>query len=279
MKGVIVAAGYGTRFLPASKTIPKEMFPLIDKPAIAFIVEEFIASGIKEILIISSRRKKSMEDYFDREIELETVFTKEGNNEKLEKIKTDDALIYFVRQKEMRGTGDALLLAESFAGDEPLCIAYPDDIVFSKKPLAAQLEAAMGNKNEAILGVMQVPFAETDRYGIVEVDNQQVSKIIEKPPAGTAPSNQAVIGRFIIPPSIFPLLKEEKEKNPSGEFYHIDPLNILAKQGLVKAIPFEGLRVDVGDTLGYVKAIIEYGLMRDDIKEPLQDFLDKKGNN
>ncbi len=276
MKGVIVAAGYGTRFLPASKTVPKEMFPLIDKPAIAFIVEEFIEAGIKEILIISSRRKKSLEDYFDREIELETVFTKEGQSEKLEKIRPDDALIYFVRQKEMRGTGDALLLAESFAGNEPLCIAYPDDIVFSQKPLAAQLEEAMTNKNQAILGVMEVPFEETDRYGIVEITNDKVTKIIEKPAKGTAPSNQAVIGRFIIPPEIFPLLKEERKKSPTGEFYHIDPLNILAKQGLVKSLPFEGLRVDVGDQLGYVKAIIEYGLMRDDLKEPLQEFINEK---
>jgi len=277
MKGVIVAAGYGTRFLPASKTIPKEMFPLIDKPAIAFIVEEFIESGIKEILIISSRRKKSMEDYFDREIELETVFTKEGQKEKLKKIRPNDALIYFIRQQEMRGTGDALLLAESFAGNEPICIAYPDDIVFSKKPLAAQLEAAMTSQNQAILGVMEVPFEETDRYGIVEINDRKVTQIIEKPPKGTAPSNHAVIGRFIIPPEIFPLLKKEREKSPTGEFYHIDPLNILAKKGLVKSHPFEGLRVDVGDTLGYVKAIIEYGLMRDDIKEPLQEFLNDKG--
>lgn len=279
MKGVIIAAGYGTRFLPATKTVPKEMFPLIDKPAISFIVEEFIDSGIEDILIISSRRKKSLEDYFDREVELESVFTKENSQKKLEKIKPLKANICFIRQQEMRGTGDALLLAQDFASGSQICVAYPDDIVFSDIPLTRQLMNACTSTEDTVLGVMNVADNEIDRYGIVDTnDNGRVSKLVEKPAIGSVKSNLAVIGRYILSTEIFPLLIEEKKKNPSGEFFQIDPINKLASMGKVKSHAFSGIRLDVGDPLGYLKAIVDYGLMREDLKDSFFSYLKKVVN-
>ena len=164
MKGLIIAAGYGTRFFPVTKTIPKEMLPLINKPSMDFIIDEFISSGIKDILIITSRRKKTLEDYFDREVELESILTKQGADEKLSIITPPDANIFFVRQKEMNGTGHALLLARPFIGNEPFVVAYPDDIIFSKKPLAKQLIEKYEETGCCVLSTLHNP-PDINRHG------------------------------------------------------------------------------------------------------------------
>jgi len=261
MKGVIIAAGYGTRFLPASKTVPKELFPLVNKPAISFIVEEFAASGITELLIITSRRKKALDDYFDREIELEEIFAREGKQQLLDAIRPSPLAVSFIRQREMRGTGDAILLAEGFAAGGPVCVAYPDDIVLGGDPLAAQLARAAQGPGDAVLGVMTVPRAETCRYGIITPEGKNnVAGIIEKPSVEASPSCLATIGRYILPPAIFPLLHEEKKLHPQGEFYLTSALNALAGRGKVRYTEFSGKRLDVGDVLGYIKASIEYAL-------------------
>lgn len=277
MKGVIIAAGYGTRFLPGTKTVPKEMFPLVNKPAITFIIDEFIASGIKDILIVTSRRKKSLDDYFDREVELETVFTREGKTDKLKTIAPPDANVLFTRQQIMRGTGDAILLAESFAAGEPICVAYPDDIVIGSDPLAAQLMRAARSPEDCVLGVMEVPREEVNRYGIITPgDADSVLGIIEKPPIDQAPSCLATVGRYILPPSIFPLLRAEREQLTSGEFYHVGCVNILAKQGKVCGTKFTGQRLDVGEPVGYVKAIIEYALSMPEWADELTPWLTER---
>lgn len=274
MKGVIIAAGYGTRFLPATKTIPKEMFPLIDKPAIAFVVEEFIQSGITDILIVSSRRKKSLEDYFDREVELESVFTKENQAKKLEKIKPYRANFHFVRQQEMKGTGDALLLAEQFAGNDPICVAYPDDLVFGGQPLAKQLFDGVDGPNQSAIAVMDVPDEETHRYGIAAMDAEgMIRDMIEKPAPGKAPSNTALIGRYLLTPDIFPLLHEERKRSTGGEVFQTGPMCKMAHNGQIKGIKFSGERLDVGEPLGYLKAIIKYGLSKTEYKSELMTWL------
>lgn len=277
MKGVIIAAGYGTRFLPGTKTIPKEMFPLVNKPAIAFIIEEFAAAGIRDVLIVTSRRKKALDDYFDREIELETVFLKEGRANLLAAIAPPDMSILFARQQAMRGTGDALLLAEAFAAGGPICVAYPDDLVLGADPLAAQLMRASTGPDECVLGVMPVPRQDVCRYGIIAPGrDMRVESVIEKPPVEKAPSELAIIGRFILPSAIFPLLHAERDKNPAGEFYHIDPVNILARAGKVRYAPFTGMRLDVGEPLGYVKATIEYALTMPECGKELLAWLKER---
>lgn len=276
MKGVIVAAGYGTRFLPATKTVPKELFPLVDKPALAFLVDEYLAAGIDELLVITSRRKKALDDWFDREVELEGVFTREGKAARLAQIAPPAARVSFARQHTMRGTGDALLLAESFAAGEPLLVAYPDDLVFGPDPLAAQLARAATAPDECLLAVMQVPMEETERYGVVRLaagSADRVAEVVEKPARGTAPSNLAVIGRFVLAPEIFPLLRAERDKHPDGEFFHIGPLNTLAAAGKVRAVPFTGLRLDIGEPLGYLAASVEYALSRPELAEPFRTWM------
>lgn len=274
MKGIIIAAGYGTRFLPCTKTVPKEMFPLVNKPAITFIIDEFIASGIKDILIVTSRRKKALDDFFDREVELESVFTHEGKTAQLDLIAPPEANIYFARQQVMRGTGDAILLAESFAAGEPVCVAYPDDIVIGTLPLAAQLMQAATAPSDCVLGVMPVPASEVNRYGIITPgENGRVLGIVEKPPLDQAPSHLATIGRYILPASIFPLLRAERERIQSGEFYHVGSVNTLAKQGHVIGTEFSGQRLDVGEPVGYVKAILEYALSHPEWASELRPWL------
>src|SRR5258706_2981799 len=202
MKGVIVAAGYGTRFLPVTKTIPKEMLPLITRPAIDFVVDELLASGITEILFITSRRKKALEDYFDREAELEAVFRAAGDNAKLEKIAPRKASFFFVRQPVMGGTGDALLLARDFVGKEPFVAAYPDDLHFGAVPLARQLLQAWEKTGCSVLATLHDP-PDINRYGVISVadDGLHVTGIVEKPARGKEPSREASIARFVYAPA------------------------------------------------------------------------------
>lgn len=271
MKGIIVAAGYGTRFLPVTKTVPKEMLPLLTKPALAFIVEEFISSGIDEILIISSRRKKTMEDYFDREIELESVFRAEGAEEKLRSIQPPKAQIYFVRQQEMRGTGQALLLAKEFAGGGPCVVAYPDDIHMGNPPLAAQLMETYKETGCSVLATIHNP-PDLNRYGVLAlaVDNLHVTGIIEKPLPGREPSREASLGRYLYTPDFFEALEEGWQKHSGGEYYHTYALGKLMERGRVVFREASGLRLDTGAPEGYLEAIIAYAAAQPEYKELLK---------
>lgn len=278
MKGIIIAAGYGTRFLPCTKTIPKEMFPLIDKPAIDFIVDEFVDSGIDNILIVSSRRKKSLEDYFDREVELETVFTNENDNKKLDLIKTRKVNFYFVRQEKMLGTGHAILICKDFIGNDPFIIAYPDDIVFGKIPLSKQLIEIHNKTKGSVLSLEEIK-GDVSRYGVVDYFHEnnfiKIKRIIEKPPRGTEPSKMISVGRYLFTSEFLSLLEEQYKNHKKGEFYHIDSINKTAESGKLFGLSYDGERLDIGDKLGYFEGIIKYALERKDLKEEALKILKK----
>jgi len=256
---VILAAGYGSRFLPITKSIPKEMLPLINKPAIDFIIEEFIKSRIEDILIITSRRKKSLEDYLDREVELETVFNAEGSKGKLERVRPHNARFFFTRQQSMRGTGHALLLTKPFVGNEPFVVAYPDDLHFGGTPLAAQLIEVYRETGCSVLSTIYDP-PNLDRYGVIDVDddNLHVRDIVEKPETGKEPSREASIGRYLYTPEIFEYLEEGLKDHSKGEYYHTPALKKMAAEGKVVYTRMKGERYDVGEPEGYLRAILKY---------------------
>lgn len=276
MKGLIVAAGYGTRFLPATKTVPKEMLPLIDTPSIAFVIDEFISAGIHEIVIITSRRKKSLEDYFDRDIELESLFMREGDQEKLRKIIPPRVSVTFIRQQEMLGTGHALLQAKGILGNDPFICAYPDDIHFGSPSLSEQLAETYRQTGCTVLATLHDP-PQLDRYGILDLeeDGVHVKNIVEKPPKGKEPSREASIGRYLYTPDIFPLLEEGWERHdPSrGEYFHVYALKRLMDQRRVVHRRISGERLDIGSPQGYLRALIRYALGRPDLAEVMQDEL------
>ncbi len=281
IRGVILAAGYGTRFLPASKTVPKELFPLIDKPVIDFIVSEFIDSGIKDILVITSRRKKVLEDYLDREMELEKILAKDA--EKLNKIKPPNANIHFLRQREMKGTGDALSLCESFVNGEPFVVAFPDDLVFGEVPLSKQLIQVYLDSGKSVLAVKNMPNHDLSRYGVVNYLDQagdniyRINGIIEKPPKGTEPSSLVSLGRYLFTPDIFNVIRElEHLKQQEGEFYQTEIINLLAQRGRVLALDFEGERYDTGEPFGYLKTIVDYALRDEKLRYEFLKFLKSK---
>jgi len=283
MKGVIVAAGYGTRFLPVTKTIPKEMLPLIDRPAIDFIMDEFAAAGVREVLIISSRRKKSLEDYFDREVELESVFTKEKATDKLAKIKPPDMKVFFTRQKQMRGTGDALLCARPFCGDQPFIVAYPDDLHFGEVPLARQLVSVYEKTGCSVMSALHDP-PNLERYGVLALapDGLHVTDIVEKPAPGTEPSREASIGRFLFTPDIFDYLEAGWQRhltgaNPESEYFHVYALRKLMDAGKVVYHPIEGERLDTGAPAGYLRALLRYAAKEPDLAAEIRRAAAKLG--
>lgn len=278
VKGVIFAAGYGTRFLPASKTVPKELFPLIDVPAIDFTVKEFLDSGIQDILIITSRRKKVLEDYLDHEMELEMILTEEGKKERLKKITPIEANFHFVRQREMKGTADALKLCKPFCGSSPFVVAYPDDLMFSEVPCAKQLIDAYRKTGKSVLTVKELPNEDVSRYGVIDYSEKDgnvysVSKIVEKPPVGTEPSKCVSFGRYLYTPDIFDALDQIKEDPNVREISQTEPLNYLAERGKVAALDYEGTRHDVGAPFGYLTTILEYGITRDDLSAKFKRYL------
>lgn len=283
MKGVIIAAGYGTRFLPATKTIPKEMLPIIDIPTIEFTVREFVNSGISEILIVSSRRKKAIEDYFDREMELETVFEKDHATEKLTKLKAAEELanFHFVRQQEMKGTAHAILLAKSFVGDEPFVVAYPDDFFVSTPPVTKQLMDIYEKSAKNVLSAFEVPPNDVGRWGIILPGPKhpvlehvfEVQGLIEKPDPANSPSNLAALGRYLFLPEIFPLFEKTVQEMKTGEAYQTDAIQELARKGRVIATTISGERFDTGTPLGYLKTLVQFGLSRPDMREEFQAFL------
>ena len=274
MKGVILAAGYATRFLPASKTIPKEMFPLIDRPAIDFIVQEMADSGIRDILLVSSRRKKVMEDYFDREVELSSAFSKSNEFEKLEVIKPIEANIFTLRQQHMMGTGNALMLVEPFVENDPFVVAYPDDIVLGDKPLSKQLIETWEKTGTTVLAVKQMQEDQLSRYGVIEPENSgkimKVKKMVEKPKQGAAPSRFVSFGRYLYTSDLFDALKtSDKKHSHRGEFTQTEAINHLAANGMVSAVEFEGTRYDLGEPLGFLTSAMQIGLMRPEYKKTL----------
>ena len=263
VKGIILAAGYGTRFLPITKTIPKEMLPLGTRPAIDYVVEEFIESGIHDILIITSRRKKVMDDYFDREAELEAIFEREGKHDRIAKIRPPEANIRFVRQQTMGGTGAAVLLARGFAGDDPCVLAFPDDLHFGEIALARQLIQVWERTGRSVLALEERPEGEDiSRYGVasVEAGSQplNVTGLIEKPKTGTEPSRYISIGRYLLTPDIFAALDEERKAHGTGEFFLTPAFNRLAGEGRLSGCVYSGDRLDTGEPLGYYEALVRH---------------------
>ena len=288
MKGVILATGYATRYLPASKTITKEMFPLIDRPAIDFIVQDMDDSGIQDILLVSSRRKKVMEDYFDREVELSSAFSKSNEFEKLEVIKPIEANIFTLRQQHMMGTGNALMLVEPFVENEPFVVAYPDDIVLGEKPLSKQLIETWEKTGSTVLAVKLMQEDQLSRYGVIEPENSgkimKVKKMVEKPKQGTAPSRFVSFGRYLYTSALFDALKtSDQNHSHSGEFTQTEAINHLAANGMVSALEFEGTRYDLGEPLGFLTSAMQIGLERSEYKKALLDemrrLIDLHGND
>ena len=279
-KAVIPAAGYGTRFLPATKATPKEMLPIVDKPTIQYIVEEAKASGIEDILIISGHGKRAIEDHFDSAPALEMELAKKGKDSLLAMVReTADINIHYIRQRYMRGLGDAILCARSFMGNEPFAVLLGDDVVYNpKKPALAQLIDIYEATGGSVLGCQNVPQEKVSSYGIVagtQTDNSRlmrVSDMVEKPAIEEAPSRMAVLGRYIIKPQIFDIL-ENTQPGKGGEVQLTDALKVLARQDAVYAYDFEGKRYDVGDKLGFLKATVEYALRREDLGGPFKAYL------
>ena len=278
MKAIIFAAGYGTRFLPVTKTVPKEMLPLIDTPSIDLILKEFIESGIKDILIITSRRKKCLEDYFDRELELEYFFKEKNDNKNFNKIIPKDVNLFFLRQKEMKGTGHAMLICKDFIGNNPFIVAYPDDIVLTSIPLTKQLMDVYNKTNGNILAVEEIE-GDVSRYGVIDFVREnnlyKIKKIVEKPKPGSEPSRMVSIGRYIFTPEIIQILEKEFSSHKKGEFYHINAINKLAVKNKVFACKYQGDRIDTGDKIGYFEGIIKYGLNREDLRQDIIKILKK----
>jgi UTP--glucose-1-phosphate uridylyltransferase len=282
MKGVIIAAGYGTRFLPITKTVPKELLPIGTKPSIAFIVEEFVASGIEEIIVVTSRRKKALEDWFDREIELEEVFRREGRTEKLSLIESPHARVSFVRQTEMRGTGHALLQVKPFIGNEACVVAYPDDIVIGEPPLTRQLVDVYEKTGKSVLATIFEP-GDVSRYGVVDPgpDGVSVRLFVEKPAKGREPSHEVSIGRYLYTPDFFDYVEEGWVQHKTGEYFHTYALDRLIAAGRVAFVRASGLRLDTGDPAGYFEAILRDAAANPALRPVLERFassLTSKGN-
>lgn len=278
-KAVIPAAGLGTRFLPASKAQPKEMLPIVDKPTIQYVVEEAVAAGMEDILIITGRNKQSIEDHFDRSIELELILDRKNKDRELEEMKRISSLanIFFVRQKEPLGLGHAVYCARRFVGSEPFAVLLGDDIIHARVPCIGQMAEVYERKEGSVLGVRRVGFDQIHKYGAVESDDPEgalvrVTRLTEKPPREKAVTDLAVLGRYIIEPQIFAIL-EKTPPGSGGEIQLTDALNTLAAYRPVWAYTFEGRRYDVGDRLGFLEATIEYALRREDLAAGLKSFL------
>ncbi|MFX1817968.1 UTP--glucose-1-phosphate uridylyltransferase GalU, partial [Staphylococcus aureus] len=282
-KAIIPAAGLGTRFLPATKAMPKEMLPILDKPTIQYIVEEAARAGIEDIIIVTGRHKRAIEDHFDSQKELEMVLKEKGKSELLEKVQysTELANIFYVRQKEQKGLGHAISSARQFIGNEPFAVLLGDDIVESEVPAVKQLIDVYEETGHSVIGVQEVPEADTHRYGIIDPLTKngrqyEVKKFVEKPAQGTAPSNLAIMGRYVLTPEIFDYLKTQKE-GAGNEIQLTDAIERMNNDNQVYAYDFEGERYDVGEKLGFVKTTIEYALKDDSMREELTRFIKELG--
>ncbi|MDZ5711405.1 UTP--glucose-1-phosphate uridylyltransferase GalU [Jeotgalibacillus haloalkalitolerans] len=277
-KAIIPAAGLGTRFLPATKAMPKEMLPIVDKPAIQYIVEEAVSSGIEDIIIVTGKGKRAIEDHFDSAFELEANLQEKEKYDLLEKVKESSKVeIHYIRQKEPLGLGHAVWCARKFIGNEPFAVLLGDDIVESEKPCLKQLIEQYEVTQSSLIGVKTVPDEEAYRYGIVDFTNQdgklfEVNQLVEKPAPGTAPSNLAIMGRYILTPQIFSFL-DRKERGAGGEIQLTDAIQGLSEHQQVFAYDFDGVRYDIGDKIGFIKTIIEFGLKNPELREELEIYL------
>lgn len=280
-KAVIPAAGLGTRFLPATKAQPKEMLPIVDKPTIQYIIEEAVASGISDILIITGRNKRAIEDHFDRSVELELELERKGKTELLAQVQHISELVnvQYVRQKTPQGLGHAILCAKNFVGNEPFAVLLGDDVVDAEVPCLKQLIDIYDRYNNTVLGVQQVAYEDVNKYGVVAgklLDERiyMVEDLVEKPSQEQAPSNVAILGRYIITPEIFEILAETAP-GAGGEIQLTDALKKLSKQKQLLAYEFSGRRYDVGDKLGFLEATVEMALKREDLREDFLTYLER----
>ncbi|MFW6308754.1 MAG: UTP--glucose-1-phosphate uridylyltransferase GalU [bacterium] len=278
-KAIIPAAGLGTRFLPATKAQPKEMLPLVDKPTIQYIVEEAIEAGIEDILIVTGKNKGSIEDHFDKSIELELALKEKGKDDLLDLVQDISNLvdIHYIRQKQPKGLGDAIYCARTFINSEPFAVLLGDDVVVADKPVIGQMMELAETTETPVLGVQRVAETDVCKYGIVDYESQedrvyQVKDLVGKPPLEEAPSNLAILGRYIITPDIFPVLADT-EPGKQGEIQLTDALQTLVQKRRMQAYNFKGKRYDIGNKMGFLKATVEFALMRDDLKDDFKKYL------
>lgn len=281
-KAIIPAAGLGTRFLPATKAMPKEMLPIIDKPTIQYIIEEAINSGIEDIIIVTGKGKRAIEDHFDKNFELEQNLIEKQKTELLEKVEHASSVdLHFIRQKEPKGLGHAIWCARKFIGNEPFAVLLGDDIVESDEPCLKQLMNIYEEKNSSIIGVQTVPETETNRYGIISVEESiseslySIKSLVEKP-LNNPPSNLAIMGRYILSPEIFNILGQHKI-GAGGEIQLTDAITELNKLEKVFAYKFNGKRYDVGQVDGYLLTILDFALRDDKYNSIIIDYLKSKG--
>lgn len=284
-KAIIPAAGLGTRFLPATKAQPKEMLPIVDTPTIQYIIEEAVEAGIEDIIVVTGRNKRSIEDHFDRSIELELELERGNKSETLEMVKeiSEKANIHYIRQKEPRGLGHAILAARHFIGEEPFAVLLGDDVVVAKQPCLGQLLDVFNEYQTSILGVQTVPHDVVNKYGIIDgkqVDERvyKVKDMVEKPELDQAPTDVAVLGRYIITPQIFEYL-ETQDAGKGGEIQLTDALRRLAKVQAMYAYDFKGHRYDVGTKSGFLQANIEFALRSDELRDEMKDYLEALHEN
>ena len=280
-KAIIPAAGLGTRFLPATKAMPKEMLPIVDKPTIQYIIEEAVESGIEDIIIVTGKGKRAIEDHFDNAPELEKNLLDKGKIDLLEKVRYSSNLanIHYIRQREPKGLGHAVWCARNFIGDEPFAVLLGDDIVVNRTPCLKQMIDIYNETLSSVIGVQEVEESETHRYGIIDPITQkgrlyQVKNFVEKPEKGTAPSNLAIMGRYILTPEIFRFL-EKQDIGAGGEIQLTDAIQKLNQIQRVFAYNFEGKRYDVGEKLGFVKTTIEFALNNEEIGSDVLNFIQK----
>lgn len=285
-KAIIAVAGFGTRFLPATKAQPKEMLPIVDKPVVQFIVEEVVNSGIKEVIFVTGRGKHAIENHFDYSVELENALKKSGKDYLYEEIKriSDMANFAYVRQKEAKGNGDALLVASHLVQDEPCAILFGDDLVDAQKPVIAQLAEIYEKYSASVIALEKVPMKEVHKYGVVKARKisdrlYQIEDIVEKPSADKAPSNLAVVGKYVVTPDVFEALKKLKsnlKKNFKGELGITDAFKEILKTRPVYGVEFEGTRYDCGSKIGFLKAIVDHALKHDEVKDEFKSYLKNK---
>ncbi|WP_379158532.1 UTP--glucose-1-phosphate uridylyltransferase GalU [Paenibacillus sp. sgz5001063] len=278
-KAVIPAAGLGTRFLPATKAQPKEMLPIVDKPAIQYIVEEAVRSGIESIIIVTGRNKKSIEDHFDKSVELEQTLLEKGKLDLLRDVQAISGLasIHYIRQKEPLGLGHAILCAEQFIGGEPFAVLLGDDIMVSDPPALSQMMKLYEQSEQTVVGVQPVPASEVNKYGIIASGGavrgvHVVKGLVEKPSPQAAPSTNAIMGRYILQPSIFPVLSK-LERGAGGEYQLTDALHEICRDEGLLALDLQGMRYDIGDKFGYIQATLEMGLQREELRPQLIPYL------
>jgi len=282
-KAVIPAAGLGTRFLPATKAMAKEMLPIVDKPTIQFIVEEALQSGIEDILIVTGKAKRPIEDHFDANLELEMNLKEKGKTELLKLVEeTTDVNLHFIRQSHPKGLGHAVLQARAFVGNEPFVVMLGDDLMEDQVPLTKQLIDNYEKTHASTIAVMDVPHEDTSKYGIIDPGMEvgkglfNVKNFVEKPAPENAPSDLAIIGRYLLTPEIFDILANQ-EPGAGGEIQLTDAIDTLNKTQRVFAHQFTGKRYDVGDKFGFLKTSIEYGLVHPEVKDSLKEYLIELG--